>query len=76
MICGTEDASHEVVSNGVDGFTIHHDNIDLIAEKILFLLSDPINAAEMGKKGNNKVMENYLMPNFVSNLDKLLNGDK
>lgn len=76
VICGTEDASHEVVSNGVDGFAIHHNDIDLIAEKILFLLRDPVCAAEMGRKGFNKVMNNYLMSNFINNLDMLLKGDK
>lgn len=76
VICGTEDASHEVVSDSIDGFAIHHNDIDLISEKIIFLLSNPIIAAEIGAKGNQKVMKNYLMSNFVSNLEKILTGDK
>lgn len=74
VICGTEDASHEVVNDGRDGFAIHHNDIDLLADKILFLLSNSSIAAEMGNQGNIKVIENYLMANFVANLSSLLKG--
>ena len=74
VICGTEDASHEVVSHGVDGFAIHHDDIGLIAEKIIYLLSNPDKAKIMGQLGDKKVTENYLMPKFTTNLYNLLCG--
>lgn len=72
VICGTEDASHEVVSHGIDGFAIHHNDIDLLAEKIIYLLSNPDNARAMGQLGEKKVKEKYLMPNFTTNLFNLL----
>ena len=72
VICGTEDASHEVVSHGIDGFAIHHNDIDLLAEKIIYLLSNPENARAMGQLGEKKVKEKYLMPNFTTNLFNLL----
>lgn len=74
VICGTEDASHEVVSHGVDGFAIHHDDIGLIAEKIIHLLTNPDEAKLMGQLGEQKVREKYLMSNFITNLFNLLNG--
>jgi len=72
VICGTEDASHEVVSHGVDGFAIHHDDIELIAEKIIYLLCNPDKAQIMGQLGEKKVKEKYLMSNFTTNLYNLL----
>ena len=72
VICGTEDASHEVISHGRDGFAIHHENIGLIAEKIIYLLSNPDKARVMGLLGEKKVKEKYLMPNFTTNLFNLL----
>lgn len=74
VICGTEDASHEVVSHGVDGFAIHHDDIDSLSEKIIFLLENKNSAINMGKAGHQKVLENYLMNNFVERLNSLLRG--
>lgn len=74
VICGTEDASHEVVSHGVDGFAIHHKDIDSISEKIIFLLENKNSTINMGKAGYQKVLENYLMNNFVERLNSLLRG--
>lgn len=75
VICGTEDASHEVVSHGVDGFAIHHHDIDSLSEKIIFLLENKNSAINMGKAGHQKVLENYLMNNFVKRLNNLLKGE-
>lgn len=72
VICGTDDASHEVVTNGVDGFTIHHDNIEELAEKIKLILQNPDKANAMGQAGREKVLTNYLMNNFTENLKLLL----
>lgn len=72
VICGTEDASHEVISDGIDGFAIHHTDIDQLAEKIIYILQNPETAIEMGKAGQRKVDEKYLMVNFVQNLDQLI----
>lgn len=76
VICGTEDASHEVISDSKDGFAIHHDDTDLLAEKIIHILKNPIMAMSMGESGYQKVMQNYLMQNFTVNLEKLLDEIK
>lgn len=74
VICGTEDASHEVISHGRDGFAIHHNDINELAEKIIFLLKNPDIAFNMGEEGNKKVMNNYLTSNFTKHLENLLTG--
>lgn len=73
VICGTEDASHEVVSDGVDGFAIHHDDIGEISKKVIKLLENPDLASDMGKAGRQKVLRKYLMVNFTANLEYLIN---
>lgn len=76
VICGTEDASHEVIADGVDGFAIHHANIDQLADKIIDILQHPDKAEKMGKAGREKVIQTYLMTNFIDNLDHLLKDVK
>jgi len=72
VICGTEDASHEVVTHGVDGYAVHHSDIAGLAEKITLLLRDPDRAAAMGRAGREKVASTYTMAHFTANLNALL----
>ncbi|KAA8732060.1 glycosyltransferase family 4 protein [Acinetobacter qingfengensis] len=72
VICGTEDASHEVITDGVDGYAIHHDDIPELAKKITDLLLNPEKAKAMGEAGYKKVQQQYLMTTFTQNLAKLI----
>lgn len=72
VICGTEDASHEIISHGVDGFAIHHNNIEELSKKIIWFLQHPDEAKKMGKAGEEKVSSQYVMANFITNLEALL----
>ncbi|VDC33966.1 glycosyltransferase family 4 protein [Pseudogemmobacter humi] len=72
VICGTADAAHEVVSDGVDGFAIPHDDPGQLADKVISLLKDPALARRMGEAGHDKVASQYMMPRFTANLDQLL----
>ena len=74
MICGTEDAAHEVISDGVDGYAVHHDDIDGLAEKISYLLSHPGVAAEMARKGAEKVETVFSDASFRMRLAALIEG--
>ena len=64
VICGTEDAAHEIVSHGEDGFAINPQDVPLLASSIELLLSDPARAAQMGRRGAEKVDRHYLNDNF------------
>ena len=72
VICGTQDAAPEVVTDGVDGHTVHHEDIAGLAARIVTLLEDPARAAAMGAAGRQKVADRYLMRNFTANLAALL----
>jgi len=72
VICGTADAASEVVSDGIDGYAVHHDDIAGLAARIVTLMEDPTRATAMGAAGQQKVIDRYLMRNFTANLEALL----
>lgn len=72
VICGTMDAAHEVVTNGKDGFAVHHDDIAGLGEKMIFLLSNPELATEMARAGAEKVETIYSDASFRSRLKDLI----
>lgn len=76
VICGTEDAAHEVISDGVDGFAVHHDDIDGLADKIGFLLAHQDIAADMARKGAEKVERVFSDANFRTRLKALIEGQR
>jgi glycosyltransferase involved in cell wall biosynthesis len=73
VICGREGASHEVVSDGVDGFVCDEHDPAHLAEKIDWLLSNPYEASAMGHQGFIKTHAQYTNARAEYNLQKLLN---
>jgi phosphatidylinositol alpha-1,6-mannosyltransferase len=76
VICGTMDAAHEVVTDGKDGFAVHHDDIAGLGEKMIFLLSNPEVATAMARAGAEKVATIYSDASFRSRLKDLIGGAK
>jgi phosphatidylinositol alpha-1,6-mannosyltransferase len=72
VICGTQDAAAEVITDGVDGYAVNPWDIEALAEKIAMLLDHPDMAAAMGEAGADKVRSRYLMEHFKGNLEKLM----
>lgn len=72
VICGSEDASHEVITNGIDGYAVHHNDIITLSDKIIYLLTHPEIATKMGMEGYKKVEQKYLMANFIENMENLI----
>jgi glycosyltransferase involved in cell wall biosynthesis len=72
VICGTQDAAVEIITDGVDGFAVNPWDIETLAAKIAILLADPDMAAAMGLAGADKVRSRYLMGHFKGNLEKLI----
>ena len=54
----------DVVSDGVDGYLVEQ-NPDSIAEKLIELLMDPVNAQVMGRAGKEKVEARYTWPKLA-----------
>ena len=72
VICGTQDAAAEIITDGVDGYAVNPWDIEALAEKIAMLLDHPDMAAAMGEAGADKVRSRYLMEHFKGNLEKLI----
>lgn len=72
VVCGTKGAPHEIVSHNVDGFVVDETHDQDIANRLLFLLENPLIASEMGNAGFNKVKDNYLNTNAKINLNELI----
>ncbi|MCJ9752067.1 glycosyltransferase family 4 protein [Neorhizobium sp. BETTINA12A] len=72
VICGTQDAAVEIITDGVDGFAVNPSDTETLAAKIAMLLADPGMAAAIGEAGADKVRSRYLMEHFKGNLEKLI----
>jgi glycosyltransferase involved in cell wall biosynthesis len=65
-------AAGEVITDGVDGFTVDPTDIQALAERLRQLLDDPALAARMGAAGRATVERQYSNAAFVANLRALL----
>jgi glycosyltransferase involved in cell wall biosynthesis len=74
VICGTQDAAAEIVTDGVDGFAVNPRDIEVLAAKMAMLLAHPEIAAAMGEAGAEKVRSRYLIRHFKGNLEELVAG--
>ena len=72
VICSTRGAASEIVADGVDGFAVDPTDINLLADRIYVLLTQPDMARAMGESGRQKVEQKYLNANFRQHLDKIL----
>lgn len=72
VICGTEGASHEIVSDGLDGLVVNPADVEALARAMAQLLLDPQAAAHLGARGAEKVATHYLDANFRRNLQMLV----
>ncbi|MEL7344782.1 MAG: glycosyltransferase family 4 protein [Pseudomonadota bacterium] len=68
VVTGTEDAATTLVDHGEDGFSVHHDDIDGLAQTLSALLGDLRGAAEMGRAGAAKVNRRYTAAAFENRL--------
>lgn len=75
VICGSQGAPPEIISDGVDGLVVDEaDPVD-IARKIERILVNSTEAAQMGSNGMNKVLSHYTNSSAIANLRDLLHLD-
>lgn len=61
----------DIVENNVDGFTIDAQNEKLWAEKIIQLLHNEEQAMKMGKRGKQKLINNYSLDRMIENIEDM-----
>ncbi|NJN20661.1 MAG: glycosyltransferase family 4 protein [Leptolyngbya sp. RL_3_1] len=64
VIGGPAPAIADVITEGKDGFLVNQDPAE-IADRIIYLLDHPLEAAAMGRAGKAKVQANYTWPKIA-----------
>ncbi|MFW5721198.1 MAG: glycosyltransferase, partial [Bacteroidota bacterium] len=57
----------ELVKDGLSGFLVPAFDENLVAEKILYLINNPDKAREMGKRGRERIKNEFSIASFTSN---------
>lgn len=72
IICGNQDGSVDSVDDGVNGFIVSPDDIDLLKEKVIYLYENNYQRDKMGKEGRKKVMKEFSFTVFLDKLKKII----
>ncbi|PWT93984.1 MAG: hypothetical protein C5B54_00880 [Acidobacteria bacterium] len=64
----------ETIVDGRTGYLVPPGRPDLIAEKILMLLSDQAKRQKMGSAGRERVLQNFSLERYAANFSKLLDS--
>jgi colanic acid/amylovoran biosynthesis glycosyltransferase len=62
----------EAVVDGVTGFLVAEHDVKLMAEKMIFLISSPQFAAQMGTAGRDHIIKNYELTNRIKTIDGII----
>ena len=65
------DGAHEVIMDGKNGYLIEPMNIDMLADKILDLISDISKARKFGEFAKNNISDDFSIQTMVDNIDRL-----
>ena len=65
------DGAHEVIVDGKNGYLIEPMNIDMLAQKILDLVSDISKARKFGEFAKNNISDDFSIQTMVDNTDRL-----
>jgi phosphatidylinositol alpha-1,6-mannosyltransferase len=72
VICSIHGAAPEVVSDGIDGFAVEPMDTQALAQAMQQLFDDPNLAAQMARKGADKMLELYTTPLLKENTATLI----
>lgn len=76
VISTSEGGIPDVVQDGETGFIIDKQNPGQLAEKIQWLIENPLEARSMGKKGRERFLANYTLDIFEKRLIHIINQIK
>jgi colanic acid/amylovoran biosynthesis glycosyltransferase len=62
----------EAVVDGVTGFLVAEHDVKSMAEKMVFLISSPQFAAQMGKAGHDHIIKNYELTDRIKTIDSII----
>jgi glycosyltransferase involved in cell wall biosynthesis len=65
-------AANEIIINNETGFLTSNENNELMAEKIIYLLSNPEVGKQMGKKGNDLLKDKFTIERSIDQYENLI----
>lgn len=63
----------DIIDQGVNGYLVHKKDTKMIADKIDFLIKNPLTAKNMGKEGRNKYEDMFTQEIFEQKIISILN---
>jgi phosphatidyl-myo-inositol dimannoside synthase len=72
VIGGNYGGTPDLIRDGINGFLIERDAMDVLAERITLLLRDPELRARMGEAGRRIVTEKHTFERFISGFEQAL----
>jgi glycosyltransferase involved in cell wall biosynthesis len=60
--------SPEIIKDNENGFIINPFNIEMLAEKIIYLLKNPVTAEELGEHARQNIQDNFTLQNHLTKL--------
>lgn len=67
-----QDAMPEIIRDGETGYLVEANNATALAEKITHLLRNPVQSAEMGRRGRERVLRQFLWAHVAERIDRRL----
>jgi len=71
-IGSTVDAMSEIIEDGITGFIVPLDDVDLLSEKIITLLNNPELCAKMGLEGYKRLKNEFTWDKLGDEIDNSL----
>jgi glycosyltransferase involved in cell wall biosynthesis len=68
VIATNEGGIPDIIDDGINGFLIPKNRPEIIAEKIRFLLNNPIQRVKMGQNAKNKFFDRFTITHFEENM--------
>ncbi len=72
-------AMNEVIEHGVNGLLVRQNDVDDLAEKIIYLFSNPMVATSLGENGNKKLLTYFTLKRMTDETEEVyqsvFNGD-
>ena len=65
-------ATHDLITDGQNGFSMDFNNIDRVVEKIHWVLDNPVGAAQIGQKGREFITNNATLEKSAGGFVKMI----
>ena len=65
------EGAHDMIDHGVNGFIVPMKDVDAVAERLTFLITDMDTTRDMGAEGRKKVDESWRVESMVQATDRL-----